>query len=254
MTWRVGTKLGRTLYRDEVLVGMVDTPEIAAEIVAAVYAVDEGRKFWDHVDSGQPAIEREKETAARLAAANAEVERLRVELKGAHHWEQQYTRENTELKADLATAHALLEMCDGEVDSTDVQTALTDYFAAQPAAAPSVIQWRCPMCPNPHAASERCQDYAPTPTEDTKRREPGCECHLDEGDSPCVVHGLYEAETPTPVQAEGGPDLYDPRTRTVLAHPAQKLAVQAFARERTEAEPCWVCGRLGCTDIRGEHS
>lgn len=34
MTWRVGTKLGRTLYRDEVLVGMVDTPELAAEIVA----------------------------------------------------------------------------------------------------------------------------------------------------------------------------------------------------------------------------
>lgn len=36
MTWRVGTKLGRTLYRDEALVGMVDTPEIAAEIVDAL--------------------------------------------------------------------------------------------------------------------------------------------------------------------------------------------------------------------------
>lgn len=42
MTWRVGTKLGRTLYRDEVLVGMVDTPEIAVEIVAAMNA-DEAR-------------------------------------------------------------------------------------------------------------------------------------------------------------------------------------------------------------------
>lgn len=33
------------------------------------------------------------------------------------------------------------------------------------------------------------------------------------------------------VLAEGGPDLYDPATRTVLAHPAQKLAVEAFRRE-----------------------
>ncbi len=32
--WRVGRSLGRTLYRNEVCVGMVDTPETAAEIVA----------------------------------------------------------------------------------------------------------------------------------------------------------------------------------------------------------------------------
>jgi hypothetical protein len=38
MTWRVGRKLGRTLYRDEVLVGMVDTPEIATAIVDAMNA------------------------------------------------------------------------------------------------------------------------------------------------------------------------------------------------------------------------
>jgi hypothetical protein len=35
-TWRVGRKLGRTLYRDDVCIGMVDTPELAAEIVAAM--------------------------------------------------------------------------------------------------------------------------------------------------------------------------------------------------------------------------
>lgn len=34
--WRVGRKLGRTIYRDWVCVGMVDTPELAAEIVAAM--------------------------------------------------------------------------------------------------------------------------------------------------------------------------------------------------------------------------
>ena len=32
--WRVGRTLGRTLYRDDVCVGMVDTSAIAAEIVA----------------------------------------------------------------------------------------------------------------------------------------------------------------------------------------------------------------------------
>lgn len=34
--WRVGRKLKRTLYRDEECVGMVDSPEIAAEIVEAL--------------------------------------------------------------------------------------------------------------------------------------------------------------------------------------------------------------------------
>lgn len=34
--WRVGRKLLRTLYRDECCVGMVDTPDLAAEIVEAL--------------------------------------------------------------------------------------------------------------------------------------------------------------------------------------------------------------------------
>lgn len=34
--WRQGAKVGRTLYRDGVLVGLVDSPELAAEIVAAM--------------------------------------------------------------------------------------------------------------------------------------------------------------------------------------------------------------------------
>lgn len=38
--WRVGTKVGRTLYRDDVLVGLMDSPELAAEVVAALRAVD----------------------------------------------------------------------------------------------------------------------------------------------------------------------------------------------------------------------
>ena len=34
--WRTGRKLGRTLYLDEVCVGMVDTPELARAIVEAM--------------------------------------------------------------------------------------------------------------------------------------------------------------------------------------------------------------------------
>jgi hypothetical protein len=37
--WRAGRSTGRTLWRDEVLVGMVDSPEIALEIVGAMRAV-----------------------------------------------------------------------------------------------------------------------------------------------------------------------------------------------------------------------
>lgn len=36
MRWRVGKKLGRTLYRAGKLVGLVDTEEIAADVVAAM--------------------------------------------------------------------------------------------------------------------------------------------------------------------------------------------------------------------------
>jgi hypothetical protein len=37
--WRAGAKLGRTLYRNDRCVGMVDSPELAAEIVAALNGV-----------------------------------------------------------------------------------------------------------------------------------------------------------------------------------------------------------------------
>jgi hypothetical protein len=37
--WRVGRKLGRTLYLNDQCVGMVDTPEMAADIVAAMNAI-----------------------------------------------------------------------------------------------------------------------------------------------------------------------------------------------------------------------
>jgi len=38
--WRAGKKTGRTLYKDGRLVGVLDTPELAAEIVAALNATE----------------------------------------------------------------------------------------------------------------------------------------------------------------------------------------------------------------------
>lgn len=38
--WRVGTKVGRTIYIDDQLVGMMDTPELARQVVDAVSMVD----------------------------------------------------------------------------------------------------------------------------------------------------------------------------------------------------------------------
>jgi hypothetical protein len=44
--WRVGRKLGRTLYRDDRCIGMVDTPELAAEIVAVMNSAAPNDREW----------------------------------------------------------------------------------------------------------------------------------------------------------------------------------------------------------------
>ena len=40
--WRVGRKLGRTIYCDDVLVGMMDTPAMASNVVACLNAITGG--------------------------------------------------------------------------------------------------------------------------------------------------------------------------------------------------------------------
>jgi hypothetical protein len=49
--WRVGRKLGRTLYRDEVFVGLIDSPELAAEIVETMNRVG---RLLDEVRGPKP--------------------------------------------------------------------------------------------------------------------------------------------------------------------------------------------------------
>lgn len=49
-------------------------------------------------------------------------------------------------------------------------------------------------CPKCAAGAAQAMEEA-AKDEDTKPREPGCQCHLEEGDSPCRVHGEDEDST-----------------------------------------------------------
>ena len=40
MSWRVGRKVGRTVYDGDTLIGVMDTPELAAKVVACVNAAN----------------------------------------------------------------------------------------------------------------------------------------------------------------------------------------------------------------------
>jgi hypothetical protein len=52
--WRVGRSLGRTLYLDDKVIGMVDTPELASDIVAAMNEWEstrnDGKPYCDDPD------------------------------------------------------------------------------------------------------------------------------------------------------------------------------------------------------------
>lgn len=53
--WSAGDTVGldRVLYRDGRAVGMVDSPEIAAEIVEALNTIDSARRVWERIDDGR---------------------------------------------------------------------------------------------------------------------------------------------------------------------------------------------------------
>jgi hypothetical protein len=68
--WRVGKKLGRTLYRDDSLVGLVDTADDAAEIVQAMNGED-----------SQEAVRLRRELEDQVEAFDGIIEAL----KDKHH-------------------------------------------------------------------------------------------------------------------------------------------------------------------------
>lgn len=82
-TWRVGRKLGRTLYKDDVVVGMVDTPELASEIVGVMNGPDdeEARKRWGLCWAE---VQRERQHRDRL---QARIDQLEAQPRGrvGHH-------------------------------------------------------------------------------------------------------------------------------------------------------------------------
>ena len=61
MRWRVGRKLGRTLYRDDVCVGMVDSTELAATIVKAMNAKATARARMEALGMKEPNEELQRE-------------------------------------------------------------------------------------------------------------------------------------------------------------------------------------------------
>ncbi len=95
-------------------------------------------------------------------------------------------------------------------------------------------------CNRTEAVSVKSLGRLPEEAPDMKKREAGCECHLEEGDSPCAVHGLYEAEAPARTVAD---PLFPPHDRAdsncgcrlCLAMEGQAARLGPYVR-RTEAE------------------
>lgn len=72
--WRTGSKLGRTIYRDGVLVGMVDVPDVGAEIVATMNDAGKARAELEALRT---------EHARFVAQLTGEIEKLNA-LQRAH--------------------------------------------------------------------------------------------------------------------------------------------------------------------------
>jgi hypothetical protein len=81
--WRVGRSVGRTIYIGDELIGLMDTPELAQQVVEAVNELD---RRDNEIDDCRAAIDRERaahrETAEALAALRRENERLAAGLIG----------------------------------------------------------------------------------------------------------------------------------------------------------------------------
>lgn len=121
-----------------------------------------------------------------IDAQAAEVERLRARLDNEFTHDQlllevcSYRSGMMAAESHLAAANALLERWESQAGGfgpVSLYRATRAHLAAQPA-----------------SAAGRTGDTVP--------REPGCECHWETGDSPCIAHGLYEAESPTRAEAE----------------------------------------------------
>jgi hypothetical protein len=89
--WRVGTKLGRTLYVDDKLVGMLDTPELAETVVRTI-------NLWRTA-----LAERPNSAIARLEAENAELRQVLARL-GFEHSGKCYTSKFSSRMCEIGTA------------------------------------------------------------------------------------------------------------------------------------------------------
>lgn len=114
--WRVGRSLGRTLYRDGQLVGLVDTAEIAAEIVEALNAVRDvcgccpkpaPRTDW----GAQRESGRERSLAEAITAEQIEVQRRSRLPRLLHDPYDAAKGGGVEAVADVPTASDACRFC-----------------------------------------------------------------------------------------------------------------------------------------------
>jgi hypothetical protein len=109
--WRVGRKVGRTIYRNDVLAGMMDSPELAAMVVEAL-----NRDGGGLCHIAQKALDREQAATHDSHGQGHEIERLIAELE---HMRQQagpdscadYAIRNRELEATIREKDAQLAEC-----------------------------------------------------------------------------------------------------------------------------------------------
>jgi hypothetical protein len=86
--WRAGTKAMRTIYRDDVLVGIMDTPELAAQVVNALTS------------------------ECQASGLVEEIEQLKALLRIVDHAKFQQAERITELETALAALWEIAEQHD----------------------------------------------------------------------------------------------------------------------------------------------
>lgn len=88
MTWRVGKKLGRTLYDGETLVGLMDTQELAASVVTAVNGAELPSEILDTapVPPAKDAPESERKLYEAWRAAAGEALKAQTRAENAERW------------------------------------------------------------------------------------------------------------------------------------------------------------------------
>lgn len=81
-TWRVGRKVGRTVYQDDELIGVMDTAELAEKVVRAVNLADAQLEVEAQVEAVGEPFERTAEWRRAVLALATAVDAYRKATQG----------------------------------------------------------------------------------------------------------------------------------------------------------------------------